>query len=329
MKKVSIILTAYKEAESIQRALSYICDPALSGYSGELEVMQISPDKETREAGKSYIDDLGNSSITFIQLDDSRENGTGLGKPHALNKGLKQASGEILVLTDGDVNFTENTLNNLLENFQQEAMDAACGRVLSLNNRTSFMGYISHLMTEAAHHKRRVELLGIRDGKGTKITIKTQFFPLSGYILIFDRKNLENALGEPLVFPPDCLVEDAYLSYVAFNSGLKLGYIEDAEVVVKFPTHLNDYIKQKKRSTGGYIQLWEYDVVKKSTNSRSFWQELRYFWFPLKYAKSPREMIWSLGFYPVRLYLWMLIWWERKIIKKDFVSTWVRIESTK
>ena len=114
-----------------------------------------------------------------------------------------------------------------------------------------------------------------------------------------------------------------------FNEGGRIEYEPEALVFVKYPTNLKDYFKQKKRSTGGYMQLWEYGIVKPETKSRSFWRELEYFWFPIKYARNLKELFYSFMMYPVRLWLWVQIFWERKIVKKDFVKTWVRVESTK
>lgn len=330
---ISIIITAFKEANSIKKALQYLADPKYSGFVGKIQVVQISPDKATLDEGEKYLSSLENPNLEYLVLKDEN-----IGKPHALNMGLKKAKGDILVLTDGDVFFSKGSLSKLIEGFEEKKLDAACGNVISINRNDYFMGYISHLMTEAANHKRQIKLNNVEEGIGTKLIEKSEFFPLSGYMLIFNKIKLEKKLGEGFVFPTDCLVDDAYLSYVVYNYKLKLGYIPEAEVKVKFPTHYSDYFKQKKRSTGGYVQLWKYGVVKNETKSRSFWHELRYFWFPIKYAFKKmkndetsiiKKLLWSLTFYPLRLWLWIQIWWERKFTNKNFTKTWVRIESTK
>lgn len=330
--KYTIIITAYKEETTLPKALRYLADPQMSGYEKELELIQVSPDTETLEAGKKYIEELQNQKINFKQIQDEKN-----GKPAALNKSFFEVTGENVILTDGDVFLEKFALNTLISKYEELELDAACGNVVSLNERNTFMGYISHMMTKAAHHKRMIELLGIVSGIGTQIIAKTshkenldrKFFPLSGYLLIFNKSKLENITKTPLQLPEDCLVEDAYLSYFIFNHGLKLGYIPEAVVRAYFPTNLSDYFLQKKRSTGGYIQLWKYGVVSQDTKARSFWQDLQYFWFPFKFARNLKEYFWSLIYFPIRFYLWMIMYWERKIIKKDFTKTWVRIESTK
>jgi cellulose synthase/poly-beta-1,6-N-acetylglucosamine synthase-like glycosyltransferase len=129
--------------------------------------------------------------------------------------------------------------------------------------------------------------------------------------------------------PEDTLVEDAYISYVIHNQGGKIVYAPEAVVYVKYPTNMNDFYKQRKRTVGGFVQLWKYGVVTEETKSRSFWRELEYAWFPLKYAQNLKELLWSFMLYPIRLWLWIRIYWERKVLNKSFFKTWVRVESTK
>lgn len=310
---ITIIITAFNEGNSISNALKYLALPKYSGYKDKIEIIQVSPDKSTLSAGLNFIKTVENPNLTFSQIKDP-----GISKPHALNIAFKQVKGNILILTDGDVHFEKKALNLLISQFKLNNYNIACGKPISINERNNFMGYISHLMTAAANDKRI-----------NTLTKNNKFFPLSGYALIFDNYKYEKTTGEKLTLPEDCLVEDAYISYKFYNNNLTLGYIPEARVIVKFPSSISDYFRQKKRSTGGYLQLWKYNIVNKSTNSRSIFQELKYFLFPLKFAKSPLELIWSLAFYPIRLILWIMIWYERKIQNKDFTKTWVRIESTK
>jgi biofilm PGA synthesis N-glycosyltransferase PgaC len=310
---ITVILTAYKEEKTISKALKFIADPTCSGYTDQIHLIQISPDKQTLSTATNFIKSVHNPNLKFEQIKDP-----GKSKPNALNMALEKTNSDLVILTDGDVSFAKNALKILVSDFKQNNYDLAGGRPVSTNERSEFMGYISHLMTTAAHDKRIKEL-----------NADHKFFPLSGYMLILNKKKFETKTGEKLRIPDDCLVDDAYISYKYFNNGFKLGYIPEAKVKVKFPTTLGDYFKQKKRSTGGYLQLWKYNIVTKDTNSRSIWQELKYFFFPLKFAKKPIEFFYSLIFYPVRLYLWAVMWFERKLRNKAFSQTWVRVESTK
>lgn len=312
---VSILVTAWKEEKTIAKALDCIFDASYSGINFEYEVLVAAPDEPTINKAIETARSHGKESKLKIYKDDQ------LGKPIALNKLLELSKGEFLVFTDGDVFFDKNAVVELLKPFDNKNIGIVSGRPVSIDSKTTMMGYWGHLLADAAHHKRIIDLTEKPQGKSLKIVSKRKFFPVSGY-LYATRK-------EKIKLPADCLVDDAYISYFMFNKGWQVGYAPEARVFVKYPKNLKDFFNQKKRSAGGYIQLWAYGVVNKDTKSRTFLRELEYFWFPIKYAKSLKELIWSFYLYPVRLWLWIQIFWERKIINKDFYKTWIRIESTK
>lgn len=314
MKKISFLITAWKEEKTIGQCIAALVDSKYSGYEADFEVLLACPDTETKSAAEEAIQFYGiQDKYTYIQ-------DPGKGKPAALNLLMDRAVGDIWIFTDGDVFFDKGAVKHLIEAFDNDNF-LVTGRPVSGDSRNSMMGYFGHLLSDAAHHKRMVDLTDSAEGTGMNFVKKRNFFPVSGYIYAIKKTDIR--------FPEDTLVDDAYISYVVHNQGLKIGYEPKARVFVKYPTTLKDYFKQKTRSTGGYVQLWEYGVVKKETKSRSFGRELEYFWFPIKYANNIREIFWSLALYPIRLWLWIKIYWDRKIKKKDFVKSWVRIESTK
>jgi len=317
---ITVIITSYKEPGSIGKAIETILDSKYSGYDGELKLVQISPDRETLDKGKKAAEKLSNSEkIEFKQIKDP-----GKGKPIALNLGLKEVEGEIIVFTDGDVYFERNAIGKIVEKFQEsEKIGAVTGRPISGDPRSYMMGYFGHLFADANHYRREIDLAGATQEKSKLFVKKHKFFPMSGYIMAARSKLLDFEL------PEDVLVDDAYISYMIFNRGKEIAYAPEAIAYIKYPKTMADYYKQKKRSTGGYIQLWKYGVVKEETKARSPWHELQMFWFPFKYASNVREIFWSLLLLPIRTWLWLQILFEQKVLKKDFERTWVRVESTK
>lgn len=312
---ISIIITAWKEEKTIGKALESILNPKISDYKGDLEVLIVCPDEGTWKAAKRLAEEFNFNKIKWVK-------DPGKGKPPALNLALKEARGDVLILTDGDVYFGMNVIFTLIVHLKDKNVGGVTGRPVSIDSRKNFMGYMSHLLADAAHHKRMVTMRPDVRGRSLKIVSKAPgFFVMSGYILAM--RNLG------LTTPDDCLIEDAYFSYILHNKGYKLAYESEAKVYVKYAKNLNDWFKQKLRSVGGYVQLWKYGVIKPDTKVRNFWRELEYFWFPLKYAKNIREFFWSLLLYPIRLFLWMRIFYEQRIQKRSFEETWVRIESTK
>jgi biofilm PGA synthesis N-glycosyltransferase PgaC len=313
--KISILITAWKEEKSIGRCI----ETFIGSYKGDLEILLAIPDKETIEAAITKAKELNIEDK--IRVSDLAKDGKPKGKPKELNYLMDMAKGDIWFLGDGDVFYKDGNIEKMLKHFEDPNVFAVTGRPLSADSKNSRMGYFGHLLADAAHHKRMVDLTDHPVGKGMKFVKKRSFFPVSGYLFAMRKTDIRS--------PEDTLVEDAYFSYAIFNSGRKIEYEPEAEVYVKYPTNLKDYFKQKKRSAGGYVQLYKYGVVKKETKTRSFWRELEYFWFPIKYAKSLKQFFWSLTLYPIRLWQWILIHWEQKIKKKSFLETWVRVESTK
>lgn len=312
---ISVLITAFKEEKTIAKCIESICDQSYSGIMDDFELLLACPDAPTYNAALEMVKQL-KIEDKFVFLKDPAK-----GKPFALNMLMDMAKGDILVFTDGDVFFEKDSVKNLVQHFNNSNVELVTGRPKSIDLRNNMMGYFGHLLSDAAHHKRTVDLTNNPVGKSLNFVKKRDFFPVSGYIYAAKKSDIR--------FPADCLVDDAYISYVVFNKGGRIEYEPNAIAYVKYPTNLSDYFKQKARSTGGYMQLWQYNVVKKSTKTRSFFRELEYFWFPIQYAKNIKEFFWTLMLYPIRLWLWIKIFWDRKIIKKDFIKTWVRIESTK
>jgi cellulose synthase/poly-beta-1,6-N-acetylglucosamine synthase-like glycosyltransferase len=320
---LSIIVTAYKEKDTIGKVISSIVD---SNYSGigkgkidqDCELIIASPDMETNEAARVELAKYPNIKTNLIT-------DPGKGKPIALNMCLKAATGDWLFLTDGDVYLDKFAIEEVIkfaDSWQGEhELGGVSIRPVSAQPKDTMMHYWGNLLADAAHHKRTIDLTDHPQGLSTKLVPKRKLFPLSGYGMLI--RNIG------LTVPEDVLVDDAYLSYELYNKGYALAYAPEARVLVKYATNLHDYFIQKKRSTGGFVQLWEYGVVKEDTKTRSFWRELEYAWFPLNYATNVRELLWSLMLYPTRFFLWVMIFWERKIIKKPFSATWRRVESTK
>ncbi|MCA9387282.1 glycosyltransferase [Candidatus Dojkabacteria bacterium] len=310
---ISILITAWKEQDSIRKCLNTLLKGIPTDF--HFEVLLAAPDDATRDAAMAEISEL-NLEDKYIYVKDPGE-----GKPNALKMLMDKAKGDIWFFGDGDTFFGEHVIDKLTKHFDKKDVMAVTGRPMSIDSKNTMMEYFGHLLVDAAHHKRTIDLTDEPSGRSLKFVKKRKFFPVSGYIFAMRATDIRP--------PKDTLVEDAYFSYEIINRGGIIEYEPEALVYVKFPKTLKDYFRQKKRSVGGYVQLWEYGVVKSETRTRSFWRELEYFWFPITYAKNLKELFWSFMLYPIRTWLWVQIYWERRILKKDFVKTWVRIESTK
>jgi len=311
---ISVIIASFKEPKTIGRCISSIVNRKYSGIPTSFEIIQVSPDEETLNAGKKEAKKyrLGKK---YIQIKDPKK-----GKPYALRMAFKQAKGDIFILTDGDTYFEKDAIKKLLEPFEDKKVGGVSGRPVSQDKRDNMFGYWGHLLSDSAHDKRSNSMEKIK-GKDYYISRET-FFPMSGYIMAVRNLNIK--------LPSNVLSDDAYISYYIRYKNLEIAYTPKAMCCVKYPTNFKDYMKQKVRSLGGYTQLEQMGIFKKDKQSRSFWIELQYTGFVLKYAKNFKEFIWSLLLFPTRLITWIKIFWERTILRKDMPkSGWERIESTK
>ncbi len=291
---ITIVITAYKEARTIGKAIEQVLKNRIKE---DYEILVLAPDEETLSAARKY------SGKKVKVIKDS-----GKGKPAALNLAFARARGRVIVMTDGDVYMSERAISKILEKFDNPYVGIVSGRPVSLNPRGKMLGFWSHLLTDTAH---KIRVGSIRKGK---------MIVCSGYLYAV-RKGIVPKL------PEDALSEDAVLSHLIYDKGYKTDYAPSAEVYVKYPDNFSDWIKQKKRSAGGYNQL-SY-MVKKKERMRSFAKESAGIFSVLCYPRGLKEMFYTGVLIFARLYLWGLIFIDINIRKKSFKKVWVRVESTK
>lgn len=296
---ISVLITAWREPVTIKKTLDNLI-PDMNSLSQETELLIITPDIETRDSALEIINK--HNYKNYKLLEDPQK-----GKPFALNIILKEAKGEVIVSTDGDTVVTKGSLKHLLSPIiENNKVGGVTGRPICSNPRTNMFGYWGHMFMEGAHKKR------------TEVLSKGGFYVLSGYLLAM--RNLKWNI-------PAGALDDIYFSYVINEKGYKIAYAPEATVEVKQPTTMKDWLKQKIRSVAGHSKMGNY--VSKDVRTRSIWEDLAYAFFPLQFAKSPKEFIWSLYQYPIRLYIWIASWWNTHVKGKTATDLWVRTNSTK
>ncbi len=293
---ISVLLTAYREPKTIGRAIEAFARQ----ISKKDEILVAAPDEETLKVVKSYSKRFKN--IKTVK-DPAR------GKPAALNLLFKKAKGGILILSDGDVYISNNAVTEILLPFRNEKVGAVTGRPVSINSRVNMFGYWSHLLTDIGAHETRLNL--VKQGK---------FIVCSGYLFAL-RKGIVKEV------PEEALSDDAVISHLIWGNGYRIGYAPKALVYVKYPDNFSDWLKQKKRSAGGYWQINQY--AKNTPKMRTFSKEAWGFWRIWKYPKNLKEFYWTFVLLFARLYLWLLILINLKIRKKTLKQVWLRVESTK
>jgi len=293
---ITCIITAFNESSTIEKAI-YSMKLSCMKAQVDYEILVLAPDAETLAAAR-------NCSVKNVKVIKD----PGKGKPTALNIAFKEAKGDLYVLSDGDVFVNQYAIRELIHNISKKKyIGIVSGRPISMSPRDTKYGFWSHLLTDMADKTRK-------KANGN--------FVCSGYLYAL-RPGIVDSI------PTDCLSDDAYISYKVIENGYYLDYAPSAQVFVKYPDNFKDWMNQKKRSTGGYTQLKEEYNMEPIKEMRSFKQEAKGLLSVVSYGKSIKELWWIKLLIFARIWLWLNIFWERKIMKKGFNKTWVRIDSTK
>lgn len=109
INKLSIIIPAYNEASTINAILEKIETVELSnGIEKEVIIVNDSSTDNTEEIIKDYIS-KNNLNISYF------EHSVNKGKGAALHTGIKNATGEYLIIQDADLEYDPNEYNDLLK----------------------------------------------------------------------------------------------------------------------------------------------------------------------------------------------------------------------
>ncbi len=296
---IDVIITSYKEPNSTLRAVNTF----LNQYLGDdMRVTVVDPFPEVKKFLEKKIKD---KRFNFF-LDP------GEGKAYALNFLLQEMPGtenDIFIFTDGDVYVSNNAVREILNKFKDKKIGCVTGKPVSLDSRDSKYGYWSHFLFAGIDRVRK------------KLSAQNKFFECSGYLFAI-RKNVI------FDFPLETS-EDSIIPYLFWKKGYRISYAENAEVYVKNPSNLKDWLNQKIRNVKAHENLKK--IAPEMPRTKSFFNEIRegwsfLFWFP----KNPKELFWTKQIYIARLYLYFKAFHELRR-KENYKDGWreTEIKSTK
>ncbi|MBU2633801.1 MAG: glycosyltransferase family 2 protein [Nanoarchaeota archaeon] len=302
---IHIIITTFKEP-SIKKAIESVLN---QNIKEEYELIISAPDEETKNIVEIYK--KNNPQIKYFK-------DPGKGKSYALNLLLKNLYknnlNDVLILTDGDVYTSKNSINEIMNKFEEKKVGVVTARPVSQNPRNNMFGYWSHLLLDVGAHE-------ISRKKRYK---ENKFIECTGYLFAFRNSIITK-------FPLD-VAEDAIIPYYFWEKNYKIAYAEKALVYVKWPTNLKDWIKQKKRAADAHTKLTKY--AKNHPKVKSFKSEIieggvKGFFHIFSYPKNPKEFLWTLLLFPLRLYIWLDLHYDLKFKRKQYQDGWERVDSTK
>ena len=293
---ISIIITTYKEPLTIRKAIdSFNSQDIKESY----EILVVAPDKETENIVKGYKD------LRIRYLKDP-----GKGKSNALNLAFKKARGNILILSDGDVYVSNNSVNEILNLFKNEEIGCISGRPVSITDKNNMVGFWSHFLVDIGAHeisrKRRF--------------LNNQFLECSGYLFAF-RSGIIDKI-------PTDVAEDTIIPYYFDKKGFRIGYVENALVFVKYPVKIKEFIKQRVRTAKAHENLKKYalDIPRVKSFKNEFLEVIKNLKLIFSYPKNIKEFFWLLLLFPTRFYIWLKVHFQHSIKKEQYKDAWERVK---
>jgi len=165
------------------------------------------------------------------------------GKAMALNKGLDQVKGEIVVALDADTLFPPSTIGRLVRWFVDPRVGAVAGNALVGNRRNVVTRWQALEYVTAQNLERRaLAALGA-------VTV------VPGAVGAWRRSALE-ALGG---YPSDTLAEDQDLTIAVQRAGWRVEFDPDARAYTEAPETVSGLLKQRFRWSFGTLQcVWKH-----------------------------------------------------------------------
>lgn len=292
-KKITLLITAYKEKEIEKTLESCIGQKTQHNY----EIILAAPDKETLERAKKF-----SNKIKIVK-------DPGKGKSFALNYIFKKIETDILILTDGDVTISPESVEEINNLFLDPQIGCVTGRPIPSENKKTKFGFWANFLFDMAHKIRNDSFK------------EEKFIECSGYLFAFRKNKIKE-------IPLD-VAEDTIIPYIFWSKGYKIGYVENAKVYVKNPRNLKDWIEQKTRTSKAHETLEKYVNTKQTPRVKTFKTEARGIKEIFTYPSNIKEIFWLFQLILARLYMWGKVFIDTKFLSKNYHDAWKRVESTK
>jgi poly-beta-1,6-N-acetyl-D-glucosamine synthase len=230
-KKISIIIATYNEEDTIENKLKNIMDLNYDKNNIETYIMDSGSIDKTVEIVNMFI--AANPDRNFV-FDKEKER---MGKSHALNIAYKKATGEIKIISDADAVLEKDSVQNVVNCFNDPLVGAACGRQILLN--------ASQSDTTVLEQKYRDFYQILREGESKIDSTPIFHGELSAY-----RSELIDVL------PENKSADDSRLANLIRFKGYRSVYDSEATFYEYAPIKWGSRLTQKVRRAQGLIRLF-------------------------------------------------------------------------
>ena len=288
--KCSIGIIVHNEASNIAKLLNALLNQELEKVIiAEIIVVSSASTDGTDKIVQKYVDKY--PQISLITEPERR------GKSSAINKFIKAASSDILIIESGDTIPAKDTVEKFVIPFFSEKTGMTGGRPVPENDPGTFVGYSVNLLWKLHHRMAMIS-------------------PKLGEMVAF--RKIFNEI------PEKSAVDEASIEALMREKGLELKYIPDAIVHNKGPENLKDFIKQRRRIASGHIWLKETENYSVASQNRNILLKLAV----SEILENPFKVFFLIGTILVEIYSRIMGWFDLKIKKKNPFK-WEIAKSTK
>ncbi len=232
---ISIVIPAWNEEMGIKKTLDSVLKSTYKNY--EIIVVNDGSSDSTKYIVESYHKKYPKKVILFNQKNQ--------GKYTALNKGIKNSKGEIIVTIDADSYVYPNAIQLLVEALSDKSFDATVGKIIvgspgskiGVSRPKNLIGVVQFFEYMFGYHIK-----------------KTQHQNNSIYILpgafAAMRKSVIEEIG---YYEGYSKTEDFDLSMKLRMNGSRISYIDDALCVTEGASDLKGLINQRTRWRHGFL----------------------------------------------------------------------------
>lgn len=226
---VSVIIPAWNEAVGIEKTIRSVLR---SNYKNiEIIVVNDGSKDDTSAKVKSLQKKLVRAA-RLVRLIEQRNRG----KAAALNSGIKQSSGEIIITIDADSYIMKDGIRELVRALSKSEYDVAIGEII-IGNTNTFIGMLQRFEYLSGFHFRRTQhRLG-----------SIYIFP--GALTAFRRTMLKKA-GK---FEVGGITEDLDMSMKIKATGSKAAYVDSAVCITEGASTISGLTNQRIRWRHGFL----------------------------------------------------------------------------
>lgn len=228
-EKVSILVPAFNEDLVIEASIGSLLDQTYPYI--EILVIDDGSKDRTYEYSKRFEHIDGFKSVRAL----TKLNG---GKSKALNYGLENCTGELVMVVDADSKLEPNAVELLVKRFKTEDIAAVAGSVSVINRGNTW-----------ANLQALEYIEGLNMVRNAQAYLKLVNI-IPGPIGIFRKSALDKVGG----YDHDTYAEDCDLTLKLIAEGYKIDFEPDAIAYTEAPEDLLDLIKQRYRWTRGILQ---------------------------------------------------------------------------